>query len=361
MHTPHLTGSQDSTVRLWDLKRGMLHSSSRTHNNHAIRCVAAHDTMLASCAADGAVRVWHSLDLAQRPTMLPALHTGPVSCVALGRGSLVATGSWDSTVRLWRVAQEHQGGQHDGVSCMSTLGCSDWVSQVLLRGNRAHIRAGTCKQKKTLWWVATSFLLQPTHPNYHIPRERGLHRRCGNQYTSVHHHLAHSLYCHASHLEQQHPLHCSRLHHHRTRPARTILWGQTRSTPRVHHGHVAGTRVSMAGSRGRTRERVHDRHTQRRGAVGVLVRGWGHGARGRVRWVAGGGGAGHECGAHVAGAATEHAAAAAGAPLWGGHGGEAQPAAGGCGARVMWVFGGLLHEMVQNCNKTATWSGLLFA
>ncbi len=128
-------GSHDGTVRLWDLTDGTLHSTSRTTTN--IRCVAAHDTTVASCAANGHIYIYHNLDITQRPLTLPTLHTGPVSCVTLGTDGLVATGSWDSTVRLWCTNRERDD------MCVRTLGCSDWVSQVLLRGTRIHIRANS--------------------------------------------------------------------------------------------------------------------------------------------------------------------------------------------------------------------------
>lgn len=126
-----VSASKDSTVRLWDLQQGTLLASSPPHNGGMVRCVAAHGDTIASAASDGRVRVWrNAAELFRRPTMLPHLHTGPVSCVALSEALLV-TGSWDSTVRLWH-----------GEACVRTLGCSDWVSQVLLRADRLHVRAG---------------------------------------------------------------------------------------------------------------------------------------------------------------------------------------------------------------------------
>lgn len=119
-------------MRLWDLQRGTLLGSSRPQQ-HMVRCVAAHNTTLVSAASDGRVRLWHDLDLTRRPVILPNLHGGPVSCVAID-GSLLTTGSWDLTVRVWR---------HSG-ECVRTLGCADWVSQVLLRDGKLHVRAGAC-------------------------------------------------------------------------------------------------------------------------------------------------------------------------------------------------------------------------
>lgn len=103
-HSTHLlAGSSDQTLRLWSLKTGTLSLTLKGHKNWVLS-VAAHPTscLVASGSADCDIRLWN-------------LHTGKLAQIFSGHGSwvwsvafspdgnILASGSFDQTIRLWNV------------------------------------------------------------------------------------------------------------------------------------------------------------------------------------------------------------------------------------------------------------------
>lgn len=64
-------------------------------------------------------------------------HTGPVSCLAFTKGTsaMLASGSWDKTVKLWEVF-ESRGAKETLVQLAEgeSVGMSVWACQVIARG-----------------------------------------------------------------------------------------------------------------------------------------------------------------------------------------------------------------------------------
>jgi hypothetical protein len=99
-----LSGSHDRTLRLWDVDSGKELRRFLGHTDK-ITCVAfaTDGRLIASGSQDGTLRLWDG----EKGTELRILsgHTGPVSSIAFDpSGALLVSGSHDRTVRLWDVA-----------------------------------------------------------------------------------------------------------------------------------------------------------------------------------------------------------------------------------------------------------------
>jgi WD40 repeat protein len=107
------TGSDDKTVRLWDISlphHPHLLGTLRGHTNYIPRVAFSPDGhTLASASDDTTTRLWDVRDPC-RPSLLGTLtgHTGVVYWVAFSPdGNTVATASEDATARLWDVRDPH--------------------------------------------------------------------------------------------------------------------------------------------------------------------------------------------------------------------------------------------------------------
>jgi WD40 repeat protein len=100
-----ISGSQDSTFRVWDLKAEKELRCFQGHgsavflpDSHHILSWGGNDRALRLWDVDTGARLWCSLD-----------HTGGVEAVGLSRdGRYVLCGSGDGTVRLWRLLKLDQ-------------------------------------------------------------------------------------------------------------------------------------------------------------------------------------------------------------------------------------------------------------
>jgi WD40 repeat protein len=95
-----LSGSQDGTLRLWDIKTGELKQSRNSHIG-PVAAAAFGGTSRRLAMAGNAVRIRQ----ADGSSTLLNGHEGPVLCLAFSAdGQLLLTGGSDETVRLWRAA-----------------------------------------------------------------------------------------------------------------------------------------------------------------------------------------------------------------------------------------------------------------
>ena len=107
------SASFDSTIIIWDLKRGQAVHVLRQHETAVNALVAPPDGCLISGGDDARIRIWCETNGPDTSTLTG--HVGPVSALAVTTDGRIVSGSWDKTVRLWdasdtgRVVAEHSG------------------------------------------------------------------------------------------------------------------------------------------------------------------------------------------------------------------------------------------------------------
>lgn len=108
------SGSEDSTVRLWDAATGSCRGTLKGHSTWVKTITFSPDGQLvASGSADSTVRLWDTMTRSCHRRLVG--HSGGVNVVAFSPdGQLLASGSNDFTVRLWDTTTG---------SCCSTFEC----------------------------------------------------------------------------------------------------------------------------------------------------------------------------------------------------------------------------------------------
>lgn len=143
-----VSGSQDRTIRQWDLQTGhclqtidVLWASqiNQTTNvdasvvvdrvNPFIGCLQTYDAALATGTSDGLVRLW---DLRSGEVVRSLVgHTAPVTCLQFDDRHL-ATGSLDRSVRIWDL---RTGGIHDAFAYESPITSLQFDSRRIVSSN----------------------------------------------------------------------------------------------------------------------------------------------------------------------------------------------------------------------------------
>jgi DNA-binding CsgD family transcriptional regulator len=106
------SGSQDQSIKLWDVRRGYCHSTLQGHSGYIYSVAFSPDgTLLASGSQDQSIKLWDVRTGQCRSTLQG--HAGWVRSVAFNSdGKTLASGSNDQSIKLWNVRT----GQ-----CLSTL------------------------------------------------------------------------------------------------------------------------------------------------------------------------------------------------------------------------------------------------
>jgi WD40 repeat protein len=151
------SGSDDTTVRLWDVATGTANLTLEGHSDGVTAVAFSPDgTVLASGSDDTTVRLW---DVATGTANLTLEgHSDRVSAVAFSPdGTVLASASRDTTVRLWDVAT--------GTANLTLEGHSDGVTAVAFSPDGTVLASGSgdttvrasASHDKTvrLWDVAT--------------------------------------------------------------------------------------------------------------------------------------------------------------------------------------------------------------
>ena len=94
------SGSEDKTIRLWNLCDGKCVIIFHGHDGNVSGLTCLKDGLIASCSEDNSVRVWDESGVCRH---VIKSHTGPIISICKLVDGRVATASWDLTVRVFNV------------------------------------------------------------------------------------------------------------------------------------------------------------------------------------------------------------------------------------------------------------------
>jgi hypothetical protein len=132
-----VSGSEDNTVRLWDLVTGKEVRRFTGHEGSVNSVAVTPDgKYVVSGSTDETVRVWDLATGKEKEVQRFRGHKYAVSSVAVTPdGKYVVSGSWDNTVRLWDLAT--------GKEVRRFTGHEDWVSSVAVTPDGKYVVSGS--------------------------------------------------------------------------------------------------------------------------------------------------------------------------------------------------------------------------
>jgi sugar lactone lactonase YvrE len=146
------TGSDDATVKLWDVASGQELFTLYGHTSHIWGLAFSPDgTILASASEDDTIRLWN----VNNGSLIRTIENGSdVAGIAFSPdGATLASGSGANIVRLWRVS--------DGVHLRTLQGFASWViNEVAFSPDGRTLAAGSNDGTIHLWQVSDGSLLR---------------------------------------------------------------------------------------------------------------------------------------------------------------------------------------------------------
>ncbi|MBO1061190.1 MAG: hypothetical protein HEQ14_09750 [Aphanizomenon flos-aquae CP01] len=145
------SGSDDKTIKLWDVKTGNLLQTFTGHSN-SVRSVAysPDGQTLASGSDDKTIKLWN----VKTGKVLQTLtgHSNWVKSVAYSPdGQTLASGSTDTTIKLWNVKT--------GNLLQTFTGHSDWVKSVAYSLDGQTLASGSTDRTIKIWQLVASIPL----------------------------------------------------------------------------------------------------------------------------------------------------------------------------------------------------------
>ncbi|KAK7207225.1 nuclear migration protein-like protein nudF [Myxozyma melibiosi] len=119
------SGSEDTTIKIWDWEQGVLEQTLKGHTKSVTDLDFGgrpNEILLASCSSDLTIKIWSESNGYKNIKTLKG-HDHTVSCVRFSAdGERLASASRDKTVRIWAV---------DTGYCLRTItGHTDWIRSI---------------------------------------------------------------------------------------------------------------------------------------------------------------------------------------------------------------------------------------
>jgi WD40 repeat protein len=123
-----VTASHDKTLRLWDLKTGMVLKVMEGHRNKVEVLVVSRDgQIIASGDENGEIIAWHG-ETGEPLTQPIKAHSDRITSLDFSPdGMVLATGSWDTTTKFW--CTETWQTQGNPIQCHATIHCVRYSPQ----------------------------------------------------------------------------------------------------------------------------------------------------------------------------------------------------------------------------------------
>lgn len=156
-----ITGSDDKTLRLWDLETGECLKTLSGHFDHVLAVSISPDGSRAiSGSRDGTIYFWN-LENGSR-IYEPKMHSGSVYSVSIGvDGRLAASGSYDKTIRIWDFEQGE---------CLNVLkGHAGPVNSVSITTDGLRVLSGSEDGTLRLWDIVSGECLMIYNNTYKRP------------------------------------------------------------------------------------------------------------------------------------------------------------------------------------------------
>ncbi|KAG7290353.1 Nuclear distribution protein PAC1-2 [Staphylotrichum longicolle] len=150
------SGSDDSTIKIWDWELGELERTLKGHTKAVLDidfCAGATTTLLASCSSDSTIKLWNPSDdyknirtLAGHDHSVSAVRFLPTTSSPQTGDALLVSAGGDKTLRLWDAATG---------SCLRTLqGHAGWVRAVCPSPDGRYLLSAGSDQTARLWDVS---------------------------------------------------------------------------------------------------------------------------------------------------------------------------------------------------------------
>jgi WD40 repeat protein len=164
-----ITGSCDKTLRLWDLETGVVLKKMEGHSSGVRALAISRDSqIIASGDEKGEIIAWHG-ETCESLTQRLKVHSDWITSMDFSLDGILATGSWDNTVRFWCTQTwQMQGEQIECGSwarCVRYSPCSELLAiatlsniQIYNQGTREHIASfkGHTLNNNSLAWTPDS-------------------------------------------------------------------------------------------------------------------------------------------------------------------------------------------------------------
>ncbi|BAY37650.1 pentapeptide repeat protein [Nostoc sp. NIES-2111] len=153
------SGSFDKTVRFWNVNTGECLKILQGYSNWINSITFSLNNKMLASADDLAIVIW-DVSTGESIKTLQG-HTHWIQSIALNHdGTLLASGSADTTIRLWNF----QTGE-----CLKILqGHSNWVQSVAFSPNNQLLASGSADETLRLWDVQAGSFWRILHPNHSI-------------------------------------------------------------------------------------------------------------------------------------------------------------------------------------------------